>query len=446
MKIYMDDYGLETYNSGLDALNAFAANIQASETKVNAILEWEYADEDLNISKIWSCEPSMEGIKERVKEMASKAKSNIVTWAQKLIDLIFDSFNRIIRRQKTNSKVLKRNYDSAITYIKSLKELESVAKNNSGTIKISDWGRSNLQVMVLILAISYSLTHTLKEMHEFIGGIYTKRVNQDDPNKMVVFSLNLQVILGLIRKVVLMCGLVMATDVFQGSFYEDFKSMNFNYNEVIKNASGLKYTNTNIDMSKVMNATKAVLDDIKNVDPKNDNVFNDFKRIKDIYEDADIKKVRAEALKYMGQNLDNINNPKTSELEYKTAYDYILENLEMFVSVSENNKELWKFDRYIKDTETLRRKMNDVVKLIRDDNEEYMKFILNVILETGGLFSTIVSNVEKAAKLHDTIIHNFMDDSVRLGRTLKKIEKERQANIDKQMKQNHNGPDEDPIK
>lgn len=446
MKIIMDDLGLETYASSLDALNAFAANIQKSETEVNAILEWEYADEDLNIDEIWSCEPSMEGIKERVKEMASKAKSNIVTWAQKLIDLIFNTFVRIIKGQKADSEVLKKNYDSAITYIKSLKELESVASKNSGTIKISDWGRSNLQVMVLILAISYSLTHTLKEMHEFIGGIYTKRVNQDDPNKMVVFSLNLQVILGLIRKVVLMCGLVMATDVFQGSFYEDFKNMNFNYNEVIKNAAGLKYTNTNIDMSKVINATKTIMDDITHTDPNNDDVFTDFKRIKDIYEDADIKRVRAEALKYMNQNLEKINNPKTSELEYKVAYDYILENLEMFVSVSENNRELWKFDRYIKDTENLRRKMNDVVKLIRDDNEDYMKFILNVILETGGLFTAIVNNVEKAAKLHDNIIHNFMDDSVKLGRILKKIEKERQSNINKQMNKNNYDLDEDPIK
>ena len=446
MKIIMDDYGLETYANGLDALEAFAANIRANEIKNDAILEWEYADEDLKIDNIWSCEPSMEGIKERVKEMASKAKSNIVKWAQKLIDLIFSTFNRIIRGQKTNSKVLKKNYDDAKTYIKSLKELKNVANSSSGTIKISDWGRSNLQIMVLILAISYSLTHTLNEMKEFIGGIYTKSVDQDDPKKMIVFSLNLKVILGLVRKVVLMCGLVMSVDVFQGSFYEDFKNMGYDYNEVIKNATGLKYVNSNLDMSKVINAIKTIMDDMNNVNPANDDVFNDFKRIKDLYEDADIKKVRAAALKYMTQNIEKIKNPKTSELEYKVAYDYILENLELFVTVSEKNAELWKFDKYIKDTENLRRKMNEVIKFIRDDREDYMKFILNVILETGGLFTAIVNNVEKAASLHDTIIHNFMDDSVKLGRALNKMEKERQANIDKQMKRNNSDKEKDPIK
>ena len=85
-------------------------------------------------------------------------------------------------------------------------------------------------------------------------------------------------------------------------------------------------------------------------------VFNDFARIKGIYEDADIKRVRAAALQYMTQNIEAISKPRTSELEYKTAYDYLLENLELFVSVAENNAELWKFDKHIKETENLRRK------------------------------------------------------------------------------------------
>ena len=108
MKIIMDDYGLETYASSLDALDAFAANIRESDVKNSAILGWEYTSEDLDIDDVWSFEPSMEGIKDRVKEMASKAKSNIVAWAQKLIDLIFGTFNRLIRRQKANSTVLKK--------------------------------------------------------------------------------------------------------------------------------------------------------------------------------------------------------------------------------------------------------------------------------------------------------------------------------------------------
>lgn len=445
MKIIMDDYGLETYASSLDALDAFAANIRESDVKNSAILGWEYTSEDLDIDDVWSFEPSMEGIKDRVKEMASKAKSNIVAWAQKLIDLIFGTFNRLIRRQKANSTVLKKTYNDAITYIKSLKELESVAKNSTGTIKISDWGRANLQVMVLMLSISYSLTHTVKEMNEFVGNIFTKSTNQTD-NKTLMFSLNLKVILELIRKVVLMCGLVMSVDVFKGSFYDDFKNMGYDFNKVIANASGLKFVNANVDMSKVVNAIKTVLEDITNPDPKNDNVFNDFARIKGIYEDADIKNVRAAALQYMTQNIEAISKPRTAELEYKTAYDYLLENLELFVSVSENNAELWKFDKHIKETENLRRKMNQVIQLIRDDHEEYMKFLLNVILETGGLFTAIVTNVEKAAKLHDDITHNFMDDAVKLGRDLKKIEAERQSDINKKTKKNYSEKEEDLIK
>ena len=414
MKIIMDDYGLETYASSLDALDAFAANIRESDVKNSAILGWEYTSEDLDIDDVWSFEPSMEGIKDRVKEMASKAKSNIVAWAQKLIDLIFGTFNRLIRRQKANSTVLKKTYKDAITYIKSLKELESVAKNSTGTIKISDWGRANLQVMVLMLSISYSLTHTVKEMNEFVGNIFTKSTNQTD-NKTLMFSLNLKVILELIRKVVLMCGLVMSVDVFKGSFYDDFKNMGYDFNKVIANASGLKFVNANVDMSKVVNAIKTVLEDITNPDPKNDNVFNDFARI---------RPMAATSL----------------------IYDYLLENLELFVSVSENNAELWKFDKHIKETENLRRKMNQVIQLIRDDHEEYMKFLLNVILETGGLFTAIVTNVEKAAKLHDDITHNFMDDAVKLGRALKKIEAERQSDINKKTKKNYSEKEEDPIK
>lgn len=442
VKIIMDDYGLETYATGLDALNTFAANIHKNDIENTALLAWEYADEDINIDNIWSLDPSMEGIKERVAEMASKAKSNIVKWAQKLIDLIFSTFNKLIKGQKANSEVLKKNYKNAKTYIKSLKELKDVANVHSGTIKISDWGRSNLQIMVLILSISYSLTHTLKEMKDFIGDIYAK--STDESNKLLLFSLNLQVVLGLIKKIVIMCGLIMSVNVFEGSFYEEFKNVNYNYTELIKNASGLKYVNENIDMSKVINAIKTVMDDIKVSD---NDVFTDFKRIKNIYTDADVKHVREAALKYMTQDIEQIRNPKSSELEYKVAYDYILENLELFVAVSENNKDLWNFDKYIKDTEVLRRKMNDVVKLIRDDKEDYMKFILNVILETGGLFTAIVSNVEKAASLHDDIIHNFMDDSTRLGRILTKLEKQRASDIDKQMKKNYNKPeDENPIK
>jgi len=116
------------------------------------------------------------------------------------------------------------------------------------------------------------------------------------------------------------------------------------------------------------------------------------------------------------------------------------------VSVSENNAELWKFDKHIKETENLRRKMNQVIQLIRDDHEEYMKFLLNVILETGGLFTAIVTNVEKAANLHDNITHNFMDDAVKLGRALKKIEAERQSDINKKTKKNYSEKEEDPIK
>ena len=53
-------------------------------------------------------------------------------------------------------------------------------------------------------------------MNEFVGNIFTKSTNQTD-NKTLMFSLNLKVILELIRKVVLMCGLVMSVDVFKGS-------------------------------------------------------------------------------------------------------------------------------------------------------------------------------------------------------------------------------------
>ncbi len=133
-------------------------------------------------------------------------------------------------------------------------------------------------------------------------------------------------------------------------------------------------------------------------------------------------------------------------MEYLGGVDYLLENLELFVSVAENNAELWKFDKHIKETENLRRKMNQVIQLIRDDHEEYMKFLLNVILETGGLFTAIVTNVEKAAKLHDDITHNFMDDAVKLGRALKKIEAERQSDINKKTKKNYSEKEEDPIK
>lgn len=451
MKIIMDDYGLETYACSLDALDAFAANIHESEIRNNTILGWEYSSEDIdiNMENIWLYDESMEGIKERVKDMASKAKSNIITWARKLMDLIFGAFIRIIRGRKTTSVTLKKTYNDAITYIKSLKELESVASKSSGTIEISDWGRANLQVMVLILAISYSLSHTVNEMNAFVSKIYSKSVDQTNPNaKAITFSLNLQVVLELIRKIVIMCGLIMSADVFEGSFYEDFKKMGYDYNKLISEASSLKYVNINKDMSDIVNSIKAAIDDLNNNQPgdKNDSVFNDFARIKTLYQDANVKRVKASALKYMGQNLEKISNPTKSKLEYKVAYDYILENLELFVSVSNNNADLWKFDKYIKDTENLRRKMNQIVELIRDDKEEYMQFLLSIILETGGLFTAIVSNVEKAASLHNKITHNFMDDSVKLGRMLKKIEAERQSGISDEMKKNHSEKSEDEIK
>ena len=46
--------------------------------------------------------------------------------------------------------------------------------------------------------------------------------------------------------------------------------MGYDFNKVIANASGLKFVNANVDMSKVVNAIKTVLEDITNPDPKND--------------------------------------------------------------------------------------------------------------------------------------------------------------------------------
>ena len=161
-RIYMDGDMLESYANYDDAANHFLDTIALENIHLDTEIQLEFgiADDDL------FSEYAMEAIGETVKNMASKAKSNFVTYAKKLINFLFGWLINFFRGAANVKKTMANAYNKAKDYLKKLNELERKARgaNKEETIEITDFGNCVLVGLTMMQAIMVSSENLGKAM------------------------------------------------------------------------------------------------------------------------------------------------------------------------------------------------------------------------------------------------------------------------------------------
>lgn len=444
----MDQFGLETYSDSYIAAGVFAGNISYESIGIDTKLSIDYDIE--NIENIFTSE-GMEDIKQKIKDMTSKAKANIGPWAKKLVNMVISWFMNIIGKSKDLKSKLGKHYKNAQTYISSLDELKDKAVASDETIAIKNWGKSVLQVLSLILVISASMKHMNSDMVEFtnnVKSLISNNSNDNEKSKIDKLKGASSLTLMFNSEILLMCATVLSMDMFDTNFSNAISMIQYDiekwYNTIIGASNNDKFKNgnaTNIDVKQYFN-TKAydgVLDGFRkrlvNLLLKStamskvigykihtsDSATNSVMDMLAEFNSKELTEVREKAKNILSDDMKKIKEPKEANVTYDIAFNVIHSALEDFMRISDKNRNLWDFSKYVKPIETTRRTLESVVKSLEDLSDNDSVALLKVIMDTGSFFGMLIKTVDNAVTISDSIIENLHKDVINLGRTLKKI-------------------------
>ena len=151
-RIYMDEFHYESYDNYKEALEAWSERAAHTQWELNAALDYDIGVEMNGLSDILLFDEKKleeyigtEGIKDKVKNMASRVKSNLTIWIKKFINFFFAWIVNFFKGVVNIRKSLKAGFDKAKAYVKKMNEMSgklgSNDKDSEGenkTVKVTD--------------------------------------------------------------------------------------------------------------------------------------------------------------------------------------------------------------------------------------------------------------------------------------------------------------------
>lgn len=435
-RIYMDEFHYESYDNIKEALDSWSERTAQEQMEINAALDYDIGVEMDGLSDILMFDEKklMEyigtedmGIKDKVKNMASRVKSNLTLWIKKFINFFFGWIVNFFKGVVNIRKSLKAGFDKAKAYLKKMNEMSAKMggdfKNGEGeekTVKVSNSSPLLIQCLSTVLISSYllgklgPLLNNIKDQTDQADKVDTTNNNgQKNGQEMKKPDVN-KIIYNLTAGIVAIGSVATICDPRKGDFYTNFKTHKYDIAGWMGSTTGLqaalqkRYTDDGL-FKRIWNWIGAIFN-FKKED--NNAAFSGFSNNN---AEEDLKDTSNAIRSALGESAKGLEAPEPEEMPYKKAFMMIKESLSSFVNIAIANKDLWNFEKVAEAFEKVRRKLLAYVDKYNPNNEDEGKELFNKVANIGTLMSAVSSNANKCMQNVNKFLDTVITDASRLG-------------------------------
>ena len=456
-RVYMDQDMLESYSSYNVAADSFLDSIALENIGLDTTLQLEFNIYDDDLFSNYACE----AIGETVKNMASKAKSNFVTYAKKLVNFLFGWLIKFFKGSANVKQTMAKSYTKAKDYLKKLNELERKARgaDKEEQIEITDYGNCIVVGLFMMQAIMISAERLGKGMSEAYNETKSSGDNGEDGKKLSTMR-GFKLLDRMLDELAILFATVGSIEINKtNELVSKLRSNNFNVTEVMAGYAGsaenLKNKTMNANesfgfeflFSKDKGAESPLNSSSSEQTGKsgagaNDNHVKDGKNEEDDKNvkltDAEKKQNKADQkrLDKKGKATSKLENtykerledtanymtdPDKSEMSLTDAFDELRGGLNMFMNISKNNK--WDLEKHIKAAEKIRRGIEKELNSmsVTNVNDKVVSDLLTRILKVGNHLGQVERSAGVVVKRISACIDGMTTDVAKLGSRLVKI-------------------------
>lgn len=432
-RIYMDDFHYESYANIKEALESWQEYTTNSSIEVSYELDSQVDFDGLSSIIMFDEERlqeiiGTEGLKDKVKNMASRVKSNLGLWIKKFINFFFGWIIRFFKGIVNIRKSLKSGFDKAKAYIKKMDEMSSKLgkefKDKEGenkVVKCTDAAAGLIQALGVVLVTTWSLDKLaemfkgLVESNEVVKEEKKDADNPNEENKVVQAGAEL-LIKQLMAAIIAMGGLIASINPLNSEFYTKIQAKSYNidsYLEDLKKEGELqKIVKETIKTNgQVLTTVVAFIKKLFGVSNDGDDAA--INAIKDVQE---YKEAVSTLKKVLGDSAERVTVNEPEEKPYNKAFMQVKHALTAFVTLAQNNKKLWNFELVAQKLEKVKRKLiSKLSKDYTDYGNDEGEAMFNEVVATGQLMAAIANNTQKCMQSVNSLLDAVITDAARLG-------------------------------
>lgn len=434
-RIYMDDFHYESYANIKEALESWQEYTTNSSIEVSYELDSQVDFDGLSSIIMFDEERlqeiiGTEGLKDKVKNMASRVKSNLGLWIKKFINFFFGWIIRFFKGIVNIRKSLKSGFDKAKAYIKKMNEMSSKLgkefKDKEGenkVVKCTDAAAGLIQALGVVLVTTWSLDKLAEMFKGLVDANEVVREEKDTADDLKKKENAVKAGAELLIKK-LMIGvtatgsLIAMINPLNSDFYTKIQAENYNLieylNKMNKEDELKKTVESTIKTNKYVDILVRFIrflfggkDSSEGVSKETDESIGDIQEYKEAV--STLKKV-------LGDSAERVTVNEPEEKPYNKAFMQVKHALTAFVTLAQNNKKLWNFEQVAQKLEKVKRKL--IAKLSKDytdyGNDEG-EAMFNEVVATGQLMAAIANNTQKCMQSVNSLLDAVITDAARLG-------------------------------
>lgn len=429
-RIYMDDFHYESYANIKEALESWQEYTTNSSIEVSYELDSQVDFDGLSSIIMFDEERlqeiiGTEGLKDKVKNMASRVKSNLGLWIKKFINFFFGWIIRFFKGIVNIRKSLKSGFDKAKAYIKKMDEMSSKLgkefKDKEGenkVVKCTDAAAGLIQALGVVLVTTWSLDK-LTEM--FKGLVETNDVVKEEKNDVnnqkeeetTVKSGAELLIKQLMVAVAATGSLIAMINPLNSEFYTKIQAKSYNIVEYLTEIQANKELEKTIASTVKTEKGGSILARFIRALGKNNSQEVLNKTIDDVQE---YKEAVSTLKKVLGDSAERVTVNEPEEKPYNKAFMQVKHALTAFVTLAQNNKKLWNFELVAQKLEKVKRKLiSKLSKDYTDYGNDEGEAMFNEVVATGQLMAAIANNTQKCMQSVNSLLDAVITDAARLG-------------------------------
>lgn len=428
-RIYMDDFHYESYDNYKEALEAWSVQAAQTQIAINADLDYDIGVEMSGLSDVIMFDEKKleeyigtEGIKDKVKNMASRVKSNLTLWIKKFVNFFFGWIVNFFKGVVNIRKSLKAGFDKASAYLKKMNEMSGKMgrehKDEEGenkVVKVSNTSPLLIKCLSTVLLSSYLLGKLGPLLNVIKTDVSNADKTEENGNKSIDKAAIENIINKLTAGVTALGGVVSACDPRSTKFYKSLQKHNFSIVEVADDIAGLeevlkeKYTDSVI-LGIIIKCIRFIFgmgkeneSDLTKEGNENSSRSEDFKKAFDA-----IKQI-------LTNNAKDMEDIEPEEQPYQKAFTMIKVGLSSFVTIAKANKSLWNFEKVAEGFEKVRRKILPLIDKYNPADDKESNELFNRVASIGNLMSSVSSNANKCMQNVNKFLDTVITDAARLG-------------------------------
>ena len=429
-RIYMDDFHYESYANIKEALESWQEYTTNSSIEVSYELDSQVDFDGLSSIIMFDEERlqeiiGTEGLKDKVKNMASRVKSNLGLWIKKFINFFFGWIIRFFKGIVNIRKSLKSGFDKAKAYIKKMDEMSSKLgkefKDTEGenkVVKCTDAAAGLIQALGVVLVTTWSLDKLtemfkgLVESNEVVKEEKNDANNQKEEETTVKSGAEL-LIKQLMVAVAATGSLIAMINPLNSEFYTKIQAKSYNIVEYLTEIQANKELEKTIASTVKTEKGGSILARFIRALGKNNSQEVLNKTIDDVQE---YKEAVSTLKKVLGDSAERVTVNEPEEKPYNKAFMQVKHALTAFVTLAQNNKKLWNFELVAQKLEKVKRKLiSKLSKDYTDYGNDEGEAMFNEVVATGQLMAAIANNTQKCMQSVNSLLDAVITDAARLG-------------------------------